>query len=261
MADFSPKILNWETQVCALHPPKQNVNPALQRDIWQSNGLYFEDFSPLSLPPSLLEKLVQNIMLHGLVRVNLELNCSVCFGAYLFLDPIGSGHLPFSPLIYTCPLGSLCSSPAPSSWHSSDSSWHCSLCTFAQPARHPWDTCPPSSLHLMPSSSSGLWSNVSHTVRPILTVLFKNAVSLPQRLTGLLRNFWAHVGDNMMGWKKHGLWNEIKLEFEIWNLQLASYFSGSSVLRCKMRPLHRIIARQDIVGEAPSQGLAYGSSQ
>lgn len=54
---------------------------------------------------------------------------------------------------------------------------------------------------------------------------------------------------------------QIKLESEIWILQLAFYFSGSSVLRCKMRPLHRIIARQDTVGEAPSQGLARGSSQ
>lgn len=65
----------------------------------------------------------------------------------------------------------------------------------------------------------------------------------------------------MMGWKKHGLGNKIKLEFEIWNLRLASYFSGSSVLRCRMRPLHRIIARQNTAGEAPSQGLARGSSQ
>lgn len=179
MADFSPKILNWETQVCALHPPRQNGNPALQRDIWQSNSLYFEDFSPLSLPPSLHEKLPQNIMLHGLVRVNLELNRSVCFGAYLFLDPIGSGHLPFSTLICTCLLGSLCSSPTPSSRHCSDSSWHYSLCTFAQPARPPWDTCPPSFLPLTPSSSSVLWSNAIHLVRSILTVLFRTAVSTP----------------------------------------------------------------------------------
>lgn len=91
-------------------------------------------------------------MLHGLVR---ELNHSVCFGAYLFLDPIGSVTFPSLPS--SAPASLVHSAPAP--LHPPDTpQTHPDTAAFVPLPNLPalWDTCPPSFLPQMPSSSSGL---------------------------------------------------------------------------------------------------------
>lgn len=46
-----------------------------------------------------------------------------------------------------------------------------------------------------------------------------------------------------MEWEKGGLWNEIKLEVGIWDLDDARISLVLSFLKCKMRPSHGIAAK------------------
>lgn len=94
----------------------------------------------------------------------------------------------------------------------------------------------------MPSCPLSLRLNVIHPTGSTLIILFKTAVRLLP-LTGLPRHFWTCIRDSVMEWEKGGLWNEIKLEVGIWDLDDARISLVLSFLKCKMRPSHGIAAK------------------